>query len=182
MKAALWQTKNRGNLRLLSNHSTCFSTSYGKDSSCTLGLALATAAELERALAMSVEASVPITPSPEDVLAKRRAEVAACREAKRQQVRQQRVSLADLHRDWAPDVSWRRLVQQGRLIMPAIPRAKNGRLVLRHLISRYAFLSFLQENPLVMQRVRQFRTLRNRGMTGDFQQQTRPHKFEPLAA
>ncbi|MBP6762473.1 MAG: phosphoadenosine phosphosulfate reductase family protein [Thauera sp.] len=138
--------------------------------------------EHERALAMSVEASVPITPSPEDVLAKRRAEVAACREAKRQQVRQQRVSLADLHRDWAPDVSWRRLVQQGRLIMPAIPRAKNGRLVLRHLISRYAFLSFLQENPLVMQRVRQFRTLRNRGMTGDFQQQTRPHKFEPLAA
>lgn len=121
----------------------------------------------ERALAMSVEAPVPIIPSPEEVLAKQRAEVAARRVAKRHQVRQQRLSLADLHRDWAPDVSWRRLVQQGLLKMPAIPRAKNGRLVLRHLITRYAFLSFLQENPLVMQRVRQFRAQRRRPVIRD---------------
>lgn len=121
----------------------------------------------ERALAMSVEVPVPIIPSPEEVLAKQRAEVAARREAKRQEVRQQRLSLADLHRDWAPDVSWRRLVQQGLLKMPAIPRAKNGRLVLRHLITRYAFLSLLQENPLVMQRVRQFRAQRRRPVIRD---------------
>lgn len=33
---------------LMNNYRTCFSTSYGKDSSCTLGLALAAAAELVR--------------------------------------------------------------------------------------------------------------------------------------
>ncbi len=123
--------------------------------------------EHERALAMSVEAPVPIIPSQEEVLAKQRAEIKAQREAKRQRIAQQRLSLADLHRDWAPDVAWRRLVQQGKLKMPAIPRAKNGRLVLRHLITRYAFLSFLQENPLVMQRVRHFRTRRRNSVTRD---------------
>lgn len=123
--------------------------------------------EHERALAMSVEAPVPIIPSQEEVLAKQRTEIKARREAKRQRIAQQRLSLADLHRDWAPDVAWRRLVQQGKLKMPAIPRAKNGRLVLRHLITRYAFLSFLQENPLVMQRVRHFRTRRRTSVTRD---------------
>ncbi|BBN90577.1 hypothetical protein [Azospira sp. I09] len=123
--------------------------------------------EHARALAMSVEAPVPIIPSQEEVLAKQRNEIKARREAKRQQIAQQRMSLADLHRDWAPDVSWRRLVQQGKLKMPAIPRTKNGRLVLRHLITRYAFLSFLQENPLVMQRVRHFRTRRRNSVTRD---------------
>lgn len=123
--------------------------------------------EHERALAMSVEAPVPIIPSQEEVLARQRAEMKARREAKRQRIAQQRLSLADLHRDWAPDVAWRRLVQQGKLKMPAIPRAKNGRLVLRHLITRYAFLSFLQENPLVMQRVRHFRTRRRNSVTRD---------------
>lgn len=123
--------------------------------------------EHARALAMSVEAPVPIIPSQEEVLAKQRAEIKARHEAKRQRIAQQRMSLADLHRDWAPDVSWRRLVQQGKLKMPAIPRAKNGRLVLRHLITRYAFLSFLQENPLVMQRVRHFRTRQRNSITRD---------------
>lgn len=123
--------------------------------------------EHARALAMSVEAPVPIIPSQEEVLAKRRAEIKAQRESKRQRIAQQRMSLADLHRDWAPDVAWRRLVQQGKLKMPAIPRAKNGRLVLRHLITRYAFLSFLQDNPLVMQRVRQFRAPRRYSVTRD---------------
>ena len=123
--------------------------------------------EHERALAMSVEAPVPIIPSQEEMLAKQLAEIKARREAKRQRIAQQRLSLADLHRDWAPDVAWRRLVQQGKLKMPAIPRAKNGRLVLRHLITRYAFLSFLQENPLVMQRVRHFRTRRRTSVTRD---------------
>ena len=114
----------------------------------------------QRAMAMSVEAPVPVVHSQQEALANQRAAIEARREAKRRLVRQQRLSLADLNRDWAPDVSWRRLVQQGMLKMPAIPRAKNGRLVLRHLISRYALLSFLQENPLVMQRVRCFRTRR----------------------
>ena len=123
--------------------------------------------EHARALAMSVEAPVPIIPSQEEMLAKQLAEIKARREAKRQRIAQQRLSLADLHRDWAPDVAWRRLVQQGKLKMPAIPRAKNGRLVLRHLITRYAFLSFLQENPLVMQRVRHFRTRRRTSVTRD---------------
>lgn len=123
--------------------------------------------EHERALAMSVEAPVPLIPSQEEMLAKQRAEMKARREAKRRRIAQQRLSLADLHRDWAPDVAWRRLVQQGKLKMPAIPRAKNGRLVLRHLITRYAFLSFLQENPLVMQRVRHFRTRRRNSVTRD---------------
>ena len=119
----------------------------------------------QRALAMSVEAPVPIIPSPEEVLAKQSAEIEARREAKRRRIAQQRLSLADLHRDWAPDVSWRRLVQQRMLTMPAIPRAKNGRLVLRHLITRFAFLSFLQENPIVMQRVRHYRTRRRNSVT-----------------
>ena len=123
--------------------------------------------EHARALAMSVEAPVPIIPSQEEVLTMQRAEIKARREAKRRRIAQKRLSLADLHRDWAPDVAWRRLVQQGKLKMPAIPRAKNGRLVLRHLITRYAFLSFLQENPIVMQRVRHFRTRQRNSVTRD---------------
>ncbi len=116
----------------------------------------------ERALAMSVEASVPVIPSPEAVLAKQRAATAARRDAKRREVRQQRLTLTDLYRNWAPDVAWRRLIRQGNLRMPAIPRGKNGRLVLRHLITRYALLVFLQENPLVLQRVRHFRAAASR--------------------
>lgn len=107
----------------------------------------------KRALAMSVEAPVPIVPSQEELLAKHRADVAGLRTYKRRLLGQKRLNLIDLHRDWAPDVSWRRLVQVGQLKMVAIPRGRQGRLVLRHLISPYRLLAFLEDNPLVMQRV-----------------------------
>lgn len=112
----------------------------------------------DRALAMSVEASVPILPSPEEVLSKRRAEVAGLRAYKRRLLGQKRLNLIDLDRDWAPDVAWRRLVQMGALPMIAIPRGRRGRLVLRHLISPYRLLEFLAANPLVLQRVRAHRS------------------------
>lgn len=107
----------------------------------------------ERALSMSVEAPIPIIPSQEEVLANHRAEVAGRRAYKRRQLGQKRLNLIDLHRDWAPDVSWRRLVQSGQLKMVAIPRGRLGCLVLRHQISPYRLLAFLEDNPLVMQRV-----------------------------
>lgn len=112
----------------------------------------------ERALAMSVEASVPVVPSPEDIAARRRSAIAARRSCKRRLVEQKRFNIVDLYRDWAPDVAWRRLVQVGALPMIAIPRGRNGRLVLRHLISPYRLLEFLTENPLVLQRVRAHRS------------------------
>lgn len=112
----------------------------------------------ERALAMSVEASVPLVPSQEEILAKHRAEVAGLRAYKRRLIEQKRFNLIDLNRDWAPDVAWRRLVQMGALPMIAIPRGRRGRLVLRHLISPYRLLEFLAANPLVLQRVRAHRS------------------------
>lgn len=109
-------------------------------------------------MAMSVEASVPIRPSPEEVLSKRRSAVAGLRAYKRRLLGQKRLDLIDLYRDWAPDVAWRRLVQMGALPMIAIPRGRRGRLVLRHLISPYRLLEFLAANPLVLQRVRAHRS------------------------
>lgn len=112
----------------------------------------------DRALAMSVEAPVPIIPSQEEILAKHHAEVAGLRAYKRRMLEQKRFNLIDLYRDWAPDVAWRRLVQRGALSMIAIPRGRRGRLVLRHLISPYRLLTFLAANPLVLQRVRAHRS------------------------
>lgn len=112
----------------------------------------------ERALAMSVEVPVPIIPSPKEVVAKHHAKVAGLRAYKRRLIEQKRFNLIDLYQDWAPDVSWRRLVQAGALPMIAIPRGRRGRLVLRHLISPYRLLNFLAANPLVLQRVRAHRT------------------------
>lgn len=114
----------------------------------------------QRALAMSVASPVPIRPSLAEIAERRQAEIQLRRAAKRRALRQGRLSLTDLFRDWAPDVSWHRLVQQGQLPMIAIPRAKHGRLVLRHLIDRHSLLRFLEDHPLVMQRVRAHRTRR----------------------
>lgn len=120
-----------------------------------------------KALAMSVEAPVPVLPSQEEVVAKRQAETEALRDWKRQQLRQKRINLVQLAKDWAPDVAWRRLVQSGKLRMVAIPRGRHGRMVLRHLITPYDLLAFLTQNPLVMQRVQAHRRRQARPMNGD---------------
>ena len=110
-----------------------------------------------RAMALSVAAPTPIVPSQAEREIVMRADVAALRATKRSRLSQTRLNLVDLASDWAPDVNWRRLVQQKTLRMIAIPRSRRGRLVLRHLISIYKLLAFLKENPEVMRRVQAFR-------------------------
>ena len=107
----------------------------------------------DRALALSVAAPTPIVPSQAERESMMRADVAALRARKRSKLSQRRLNLVDLASDWAPDVNWRRLVQQKTLRMVAIPRSRRGRLVLRHLISIYDLLTFLKETPEVMRRV-----------------------------
>ena len=114
----------------------------------------------ESALAMSVEAPVAIQPSEEEVLQEFRATVRARRAIKRQALEQKRLNLVDLHRDWAPDISWRRLIQHGSLKMVAIPRYRHGRFVLRHLVTPYRLIEFLMNNPVLLQRVRKHRAKR----------------------
>ena len=65
-----------------------------------------------------------------------------------------------MYRDWAPDVAWRRLLRSGALPMVALPRGRNGRLVLRHLIRQQRLVAFLRENPLVLERVKAHRAKR----------------------
>ena len=114
----------------------------------------------DRALAMSVEVPVPASPSPEDILQESRGAITARRDHKRHALQQRRLNLVELKRDWAPDISWRRLIQHGVLQMVAIPRYRRGRMVLRHLITRYQLISFLVSNPLLLQRVKLHRRLR----------------------
>lgn len=121
----------------------------------------------ERALAMSVEASVPEIPSQEEVEASRRAEVARTRRIKRDALQQKRINLQQLYTEWAPDVPWRHMVKKGQLPMVALPRNRKGRLVLRHLITPYRLADFLSNNPFVVARVRAHRGKRHVGQTMD---------------
>lgn len=121
----------------------------------------------ERALAMSVEASVPEIPSQEEVEASRRAEVARTRRIKRDALQQKRINLQQLYTEWAPDVPWRHMVKKGQLPMVALPRNRKGRLVLRHLITPYRLADFLSNNPFVVARVRAHRGIRHVGQTLD---------------
>jgi len=111
----------------------------------------------DHALSLSVERSVPVIPSPAEVMARHNTTVRAVREEKRRTLRERRISLAQLYTDWAPDVPWRRLIQTKTLRMIAIPRQRKGTLVLRHLITPYDLLAFLVKNPLILQRVSQHR-------------------------
>ncbi len=121
----------------------------------------------ERALAMSVEASVPEIPSQDEVEASRRAEVARTRRIKRDALQQKRINLKQLYTEWAPDVPWRHMVQKGQLPMVALPRNRKGRLVLRHLITPYRLADFLSNNPFVVARVRAHRGKKLVGQTLD---------------
>lgn len=123
--------------------------------------------EHERALAMSVEASVPEVPSQEEVEAGRRAKVARTRRIKRDALQQKRINLQQLYTEWAPDVPWRHMVKNGQIPMVALPRNRKGRLVLRHLITPYRLADFLSNNPFVVTRVRAHRGKKQVGQTLD---------------
>jgi 3'-phosphoadenosine 5'-phosphosulfate sulfotransferase (PAPS reductase)/FAD synthetase len=123
--------------------------------------------EHERALAMSVEASVPEIPSQEEVESSRRAGVVRTRRNKRDALQQKRINLQQLYSEWAPDVPWRHMVKNGQLPMVALPRNRKGRLVLRHLITPYRLADFLSNNPFVVARVRAHRGKKQVGQTMD---------------
>lgn len=120
----------------------------------------------ERALAMSVEASEPEVLTAEEATAERQAAVETRRAVKGRALGERRLSLCDLYRDWAPDVAWRRLLRSGALPMVALPRGRNGRLVLRHLIRQERLVGFLRDNPLVLERVKAHRAKRGNAQGG----------------
>lgn len=110
-----------------------------------------------QALAMSVEAPVPRPVDPAALRARHREAVQATRDWKRRQLRQQRLDVLTLYREWCPSIPWRKLVRTGQLIMPALPRAREGRLIRRHLVSPYDLIAFLRAHPLFLQQVCCFR-------------------------
>ena len=109
------------------------------------------------ALAMSVPERISVEPTPEEQVEAYRLEGQGLRNYKRRMLGQRRLNFIDLVRDWSPTVDWRALHRSGALRLIALPRGRNGRLVLRHLVSQYKLVQFLAENPEVLAEVKAYR-------------------------
>ena len=90
-----------------------------------------------------------------------------------------RLTVTDLYHDWAPDVPWRQLIQQGRLVAHKGPAAPPGSgrtrptakkcWSMHHLIRVYNLMSFIKENVEIRERVKAHRCVaRKRGYQMDF--------------
>lgn len=128
----------------------------------------------DRAFAMSLEKPLPrVEPTREEQLARMEAVAARRRAAARSSVRERRLSLDVLYRQWSPDVQWRQLLRHGlkggRLLSHCLqktrPTYSSGRRkgwAIHHFVRQGTLVEFLKANPDVAEKVKAHRCVRRR--------------------
>jgi DNA sulfur modification protein DndC len=103
-------------------------------------------------------------PSEDDKRKQRLAEMEWKQQKLRSELQQKRVSLAELHKEWSPEVNWMRVLQSKQLASSRIPRRhhRNGYLVLRHFVSRSKLAEFIANNETIKEAVRKHRCKKSR--------------------
>ena len=130
--------------------------------------------DVNRALAMSVEKPLPrVEPSREEVLARIEEEASAARVVARMAVRNRRLTLDVLYRQWGPDVPWRHLMREGlsssRLLSHCLHK-KNAAYsdkrrkgwAIHHFVRHGTLVDFLKANPDIAEKVKAHRCVRRR--------------------
>jgi len=130
--------------------------------------------DLSRALAMSVEKPLPrIEPSREERLAQQEEEAAAARVVARMAVRNRRLTLDVLYRQWSPEVPWRQLMRKGlsssKLLSHCLHKQSavygEQRLkgwAIHHFVRHGTLIDYLKANPDVAERVKAHRCVRRK--------------------
>jgi DNA sulfur modification protein DndC len=130
--------------------------------------------DVNRALAMSVEKPLPrVEPSQEAKLARAEQQAAAARKIARSAVRDRRLSLDVLYRQWSPDVPWRHLIRHGlasskllshclQKTRPAYSSRRMKGWAIHHFVRQGALVEFLKANPAIAEKVKAHRCIRKR--------------------